>query len=97
MKVEYWVVLFFIGESEFSGFLLWYFCFFCFVFLRFFLCLMNLGLVLFLSIYFFVLGENVREFFFRVVVLIFEVNVLVELEKSGVRRIGDVVRECLFG
>ncbi|XP_069398833.1 ras-related protein Rab-34 isoform X3 [Ovis canadensis] len=37
-------------------------------------------------------GENVREFFFRVAALTFEVNVLAELEKSGSRRIGDVVR-----
>ncbi|KAL2765470.1 ras-related protein Rab-34 isoform 7 [Daubentonia madagascariensis] len=37
-------------------------------------------------------GENVREFFFRVAALTFEANVLAELEKSGVRRIGDVVR-----
>lgn len=41
-----------------------------------------------------VLGENVREFFFRVAALTFEANVLAELEKSGARRIGDVVREC---
>ncbi|KAL6047566.1 hypothetical protein STEG23_007677 [Scotinomys teguina] len=39
-------------------------------------------------------GENVREFFFRVAALTFEANVLAELEKSGSRRIGDVVREC---
>ncbi|XP_057570513.1 ras-related protein Rab-34 isoform X2 [Hippopotamus amphibius kiboko] len=37
-------------------------------------------------------GENVREFFFRVAALTFEANVLAELEKSGSRRIGDVVR-----
>eukprot|EP00074_Homo_sapiens_P110184 XP_024306745.1 ras-related protein Rab-34 isoform X9 [Homo sapiens] len=37
-------------------------------------------------------GENVREFFFRVAALTFEANVLAELEKSGARRIGDVVR-----
>ncbi|XP_036078913.1 ras-related protein Rab-34 isoform X3 [Rousettus aegyptiacus] len=37
-------------------------------------------------------GENVREFFFRVAALTFEANVLDELEKSGSRRIGDVVR-----
>nr|XP_015293306.2 ras-related protein Rab-34 isoform X8 [Macaca fascicularis] len=37
-------------------------------------------------------GENVREFFFRVAALTFEANVLAELEKSGTRRIGDVVR-----
>lgn len=42
---------------------------------------------------FFVSGENVREFFFRVAALTFEANVLAELEKSGARRIGDVVRE----
>jgi hypothetical protein len=40
------------------------------------------------------LGENVREFFFRVAALTFEANVLAELEKSGARRIGDVVSEC---
>ncbi|XP_042547807.1 ras-related protein Rab-34 isoform X2 [Dipodomys spectabilis] len=37
-------------------------------------------------------GENVREFFFRVAALTFEANVLAELEKTGARRIGDVVR-----
>uniref|UniRef100_A0A8C4IHK4 Ras-related protein Rab-36 n=1 Tax=Dicentrarchus labrax TaxID=13489 RepID=A0A8C4IHK4_DICLA len=37
-------------------------------------------------------GENVREFFFRVASLAFETNVLAELEKSGSRQIGDVVR-----
>ncbi|XP_058416234.1 ras-related protein Rab-34 isoform X4 [Diceros bicornis minor] len=37
-------------------------------------------------------GENVREFFFRVAALTFEASVLAELEKSGARRIGDVVR-----
>ncbi|XP_008826902.1 ras-related protein Rab-34 isoform X5 [Nannospalax galili] len=37
-------------------------------------------------------GENVREFFFRVAALTFEANVLAELEKSGARHIGDVVR-----
>ncbi|CAL9684174.1 unnamed protein product [Knipowitschia caucasica] len=37
-------------------------------------------------------GENVREFFFRVASLAFEMNVLAELEKSGTRQIGDVVR-----
>uniref|UniRef100_A0A8B9JK67 Ras-related protein Rab-34 n=1 Tax=Astyanax mexicanus TaxID=7994 RepID=A0A8B9JK67_ASTMX len=36
-------------------------------------------------------GENVREFFFRVASLTFESNVLAELEKSGSRRIGEVV------
>lgn len=39
-------------------------------------------------------GENVREFFFRVAALTFEANVLAELEKSGARHIGDVVRKC---
>lgn len=38
-------------------------------------------------------GENVREFFFRVASLTFEANVLAELEKSGSRRIGEVVRK----
>ncbi|XP_013879569.1 ras-related protein Rab-34a isoform X2 [Austrofundulus limnaeus] len=37
-------------------------------------------------------GENVTEFFFRVAALAFETNVLAELEKSGTRQIGDVVR-----
>ncbi|XP_059829266.1 ras-related protein Rab-34a isoform X3 [Hypanus sabinus] len=37
-------------------------------------------------------GENVNEFFFRVASLTFEANVLAELEKTGPRRIGDVVR-----
>uniref|UniRef100_A0A3P9I1W3 RAB34, member RAS oncogene family a n=1 Tax=Oryzias latipes TaxID=8090 RepID=A0A3P9I1W3_ORYLA len=37
-------------------------------------------------------GENVREFFFRLASLAFETNVLAELEKSGSRQIGDVVR-----
>ncbi|XP_014018567.1 ras-related protein Rab-34 isoform X3 [Salmo salar] len=37
-------------------------------------------------------GENVREFFFRVASLAFEVNVLAELEKSGSRHIGDVIK-----
>uniref|UniRef100_A0A8C1SIH6 Ras-related protein Rab-36 n=1 Tax=Cyprinus carpio TaxID=7962 RepID=A0A8C1SIH6_CYPCA len=37
-------------------------------------------------------GENVREFFFRVASLTFEANVLAELEKSGARRIGEVVQ-----
>ncbi len=38
-------------------------------------------------------GENVKEFFFRVASLAFETNVLAELEKSGSRQIGDVVSE----
>ncbi|XP_057207626.1 ras-related protein Rab-34a isoform X3 [Triplophysa rosa] len=37
-------------------------------------------------------GENVREFFFRVASLTFEANVMAELEKSGSRRIGEVVK-----
>lgn len=40
-------------------------------------------------------GENVKEFFFRVASLAFETSVLSELEKSGSRQIGDVVREYL--
>uniref|UniRef100_A0A8C2JSN2 Ras-related protein Rab-34 n=1 Tax=Cyprinus carpio TaxID=7962 RepID=A0A8C2JSN2_CYPCA len=40
-------------------------------------------------------GENVREFFFRVASLTFEANVLAELEKSGSRRIGEVVRKYI--
>ncbi|XP_030633633.1 ras-related protein Rab-34a [Chanos chanos] len=37
-------------------------------------------------------GEGVRDFFFRVASLTFETNVLAELEKSGSKRIGEVVR-----
>ncbi|XP_020784300.1 ras-related protein Rab-34a isoform X1 [Boleophthalmus pectinirostris] len=37
-------------------------------------------------------GENVKAFFFRVASLAFEMNVLAELEKSGKKQIGDVVR-----
>ncbi|XP_041851787.1 ras-related protein Rab-34a isoform X1 [Melanotaenia boesemani] len=37
-------------------------------------------------------GENVKDFFFRVASLAFETSVLAELEKSGSRQIGDVVR-----
>ncbi|CAM9122124.1 unnamed protein product [Lampetra planeri] len=37
-------------------------------------------------------GENVQEFFFRVASLAFETNVLAELEKSGTKQIGEVVR-----
>ncbi|XP_042152123.1 ras-related protein Rab-34 isoform X2 [Oncorhynchus tshawytscha] len=37
-------------------------------------------------------GENVKEFFFRVASLAFEVNVLAEIEKSGSRHIGDVIK-----
>lgn len=36
-----------------------------------------------------------KEFFFRVASLAFETSVLSELEKSGSRQIGDVVREYL--
>ncbi|XP_040311292.1 ras-related protein Rab-34 isoform X2 [Herpailurus yagouaroundi] len=57
------------------------------------LCPMTPGLELPLSTHLLhVSGENVREFFFRVAALTFEANVLAELEKSGARRIGDVVR-----
>lgn len=38
-------------------------------------------------------GENVKEFFFRVAAMAFETNVLAELEKSGSRQIGDIVSE----
>uniref|UniRef100_A0A3Q1JR60 Ras-related protein Rab-36 n=1 Tax=Anabas testudineus TaxID=64144 RepID=A0A3Q1JR60_ANATE len=37
-------------------------------------------------------GENVKEFFFRVASLAFETNVLAELEKSGSRQIGNVIK-----
>ncbi|KAM6986934.1 ras-related protein Rab-34 [Aplochiton taeniatus] len=37
-------------------------------------------------------GEGVKELFFRVASLTFEANVLAELEKSGTRRIGDIIR-----
>lgn len=50
-----------------------------------------------LSFLLFAPGENVREFFFRVAALTFEANVLAELEKSGSRHIGDVVRKCSPG
>lgn len=40
-------------------------------------------------------GENVKEFFFRVASVAFETNVLAELEKSGSRQIGGVVSEYL--
>lgn len=96
MKAEYWAVSSLTGESEALGLLLW-----C-------SCLPGLSL-LSLEPYpgtqslewplnahlLHVSGENVREFFFRVAALTFEANVLAELEKSGARRIGDVVRECL--
>ncbi|XP_061733368.1 ras-related protein Rab-34a [Nerophis ophidion] len=37
-------------------------------------------------------GENVKEFFFRVASIAFETNVLAELEKSGTRQIGNIVK-----
>ncbi|XP_061637694.1 ras-related protein Rab-34a isoform X2 [Phyllopteryx taeniolatus] len=37
-------------------------------------------------------GENVKEFFFRVASLAFEINVLAELEKSGTRQIGNIIK-----
>ncbi|XP_038820695.1 ras-related protein Rab-34, partial [Salvelinus namaycush] len=37
-------------------------------------------------------GESIREFFFRVASLTFEANVLAELEKTGSRRVGDIIR-----
>ncbi|XP_036974703.1 ras-related protein Rab-34 isoform X1 [Acanthopagrus latus] len=37
-------------------------------------------------------GDGVREFFFRVASLTFEANVLSELEKSGARHVGDIIR-----
>lgn len=94
MKAEYWAVSSLTGESEPSGLLLWHFCLPCLAFLHLPLCPMNSGLALPLSTHLPVSGENVREFFFRVAALTFEANVLAELEKSGARRIGDVVREC---
>ncbi|XP_043911110.1 ras-related protein Rab-34 [Protopterus annectens] len=36
-------------------------------------------------------GENVNDFFFRVASLTFETNVLAELEKTGPRKIGEVI------
>lgn len=42
-----------------------------------------------------VVGENVKEFFFRVASLAFETSVLSELEKGGSKQIGDVVRKYL--
>lgn len=52
----------------------------------------------FIDLYVFLaLGDNVKEFFFRVASLAFETNVLAELEKSGSRQIGDVVSEYLPG
>ncbi|XP_023143335.2 ras-related protein Rab-34 [Amphiprion ocellaris] len=37
-------------------------------------------------------GDGVREFFFRVASLTFEANVLSELERSGSRHVGDIIR-----
>ncbi|XP_077350372.1 ras-related protein Rab-34a [Festucalex cinctus] len=37
-------------------------------------------------------GENVKKFFFRVASLAFETNVLAELERSGTRQIGTIVK-----
>ncbi|XP_028322675.1 ras-related protein Rab-34 [Gouania willdenowi] len=37
-------------------------------------------------------GDGVRQFFFRVASLTFEANVLSELEKTGPRHVGDVIR-----
>lgn len=52
----------------------------------------------FIDLYVFhAVGDNVKEFFFRVASLAFETNVLAELEKSGSRQIGDVVSEYLSG
>lgn len=45
---------------------------------------------------FLVVGENVKEFFFRVASLAFETSVLSELEKGGSKQIGDVVRKYLL-
>lgn len=78
--------------------LLWHPCLLYLSLLHLQLCPLTPGLELLLSTHLLpVSGENVREFFFRVAALTFEANVLAELEKSGSRRIGDVVRECLPG
>ncbi|XP_044078349.1 ras-related protein Rab-34 isoform X2 [Siniperca chuatsi] len=37
-------------------------------------------------------GDGVRDFFFRVASLTFEASVLSELEKSGSRHVGDIIR-----
>ncbi|XP_022594642.1 ras-related protein Rab-34-like isoform X2 [Seriola dumerili] len=37
-------------------------------------------------------GDGIRDFFFRVASLTFEANVLSELEKSGSRHVGDIIR-----
>ncbi|KAM9437377.1 ras-related protein Rab-34 isoform 3-T4 [Salvelinus alpinus] len=41
-------------------------------------------------------GESIREFFFRVASLTFEANVLAELEKTGSRRVGDIITTCFL-
>uniref|UniRef100_A0A674BZY6 RAB34, member RAS oncogene family b n=1 Tax=Salmo trutta TaxID=8032 RepID=A0A674BZY6_SALTR len=41
-------------------------------------------------------GESIREFFFRVASLTFEANVLAELEKSGSRRVGDIISKFIL-
>ena len=98
MKAEYWAVSSLTGESAASGLLKWHSRLPGLSFLYLQLCPVTPGLELPLSTHLLhVSGENVREFFFRVAALTFEANVLAELEKSGARRIGDVVRECLPG
>lgn len=98
MKAEYWAVSSLTGESEALGLLLWHSCLPGLSLLPLQLCPMTPGLELPQSTLLVpVSGENVREFFFRVAALTFEANVLAELEKSGARRIGDVVRECPSG
>ena len=95
MKAEYWAVSSLTGESEASRLLPWHSCLPCLSLPHLQLCSLTPGLELPLSTHLLpVSGENVREFFFRVTALTFEANVLAELEKSGSRRIGDVVREC---
>lgn len=37
-------------------------------------------------------GDGVKDFFFRVASLTFEANVLSELERSGSRHVGDIIR-----
>ncbi|KAJ7996090.1 hypothetical protein DPEC_G00233470 [Dallia pectoralis] len=37
-------------------------------------------------------GEGIKDFFFRVASLTFEANVLAELERSGSRQVGDIIR-----
>ncbi|XP_071377872.1 ras-related protein Rab-34-like [Centroberyx affinis] len=37
-------------------------------------------------------GDGIKDFFFRVASLTFEANVLSELEKSGSRHVGDIIR-----